>query len=105
MYISDCILIGVEDGATERRPHFSFEDEIDMSCNGYIMAVNISFTFDVGCCKTQQNANATFVKCSFTSHAGQNEQAFLSLGLTFFTNCHLKKQQRKCFVYFGEIVS
>jgi uncharacterized Fe-S cluster protein YjdI len=52
----------VENGATQQKPHFSFEGEICMYSSGCIMAVTISFAFNRECWVTQSNTNATFLK-------------------------------------------
>jgi parallel beta-helix repeat protein len=88
MYICDTILIGVEDSGTKRIPLLSFQGSVGMFSSRCIMAVNISFVFDTGCWETNDDTDATFVNCSFTSNAGQGQQAFLSSGATTFTNCH-----------------
>ena len=94
LFLHDWILIGVENGATQQKPHFSFEGEICMHSSGCIMAVTISFAFSRECWVTQSNTNATFLKCSFACTADENRHGFLSSGVTRYIIDHVDETTR-----------
>ena len=90
MYICDSILIGIKDSETKRSPLLSLQGRSRMLSSGRIIEENVSFAFDTGYWETDDTSNATFVNCNFTSKAEQNGQAFLSFGVTTFTNCRFE---------------
>ncbi len=102
MYICDSILIGIKDGETKRSPMLSFQGTNRMLSSGRIIGENVSFAFDTGYWVTENNSNASFVNCNFTSNAEQNEQAFLSLGVTAFNKCYFENCEKNALCILGK---
>ena len=90
MCICDSILIGIQVSETKRSPSLSFQGKTGVLSSRRVMALNVSFAFGTGYWMTNDNSDATFVNCSFTSNAEQTGQAFLSSGVTAFTNCRFE---------------
>ena len=91
LHIYDSILMGIENDATKRTPLLHFQGSNDLLSSGRTMFVDISFDFNAGYFETYRSANSTFVNCSFTSSAAEDEAATLhSSGITTFKNCNFQ---------------